>query len=231
MATSDIRKGPLYVDSTNNSVGIGTSSFSNKLHVESAGANYIVSRDSTSGGTAGVLLQNGSDTRGIRISGGDIQLHDHSANLTRLNIDTSGRVTMPYQPAFLASATGNANYTSVSFGTAFPANTAYKNVGGHYNTTTYRFTAPVDGFYLFCWSALTNNTTSQSRPTIMVNGSTSGHAGGFRPMAGNDPGALGNMFSTITYLSANDYVSAASDSGNLYFYGDAHSGFSGTLLS
>lgn len=33
MATSDIKKGPLYVDSTNNRVGIGTSSPDNPLHV------------------------------------------------------------------------------------------------------------------------------------------------------------------------------------------------------
>ena len=231
----------LYVDSTNNRVGIGTATPNEALTIEAP----------LSGDTGLAINYSGDNKAGITVNPttGQIQVGAHpdltSANAyylsfntassntvyERMKIDSSGRVTMPYQPALMASATGNSNFTSVSSSTAFPANTAYKNVGGHYNTTTYRFTAPVDGFYLFCWSALTNNTTSQSRPTIMVNGSTSGHVGGFRPMTGNDPGALGNMFQVITYLSVNDYVSAASDSGDLYFYGAQHNAFSGTLLS
>jgi len=65
-----------------------------------------------------------------------------------LKIDSSGRVTMPYQPAF------DAHYTSATSGGAgwakMPVWTGTSfNIGGHYSTSTGRFTAPVDGRYFF----------------------------------------------------------------------------------
>jgi hypothetical protein len=214
---------------SSNRVGIGTGSPTQKLHVESAGTNYIVSRDSTSGGIAGVICQNGSDTRGIRINNANLELYDFSAALARVVVDSAGRVTMPYQPAFLASATGTSNYTSVSSNTPFPANTAYLNRGNHYNTSTYRFTAPVAGVYIFTWAALKNSNQS-SRPQIHVNGGST-HPNGFRPISGNDTTGVSNgVYTMLVFLNASDYADLRSDSGSLYFYGDKHNGFAGVLI-
>ena len=74
---------------------------------------------------------------------GDVYLG--SANTTRMTIDASGRVTMPYQPAFYVRKSGGSglssgvqawNYTSL-------------NVGSHFNLSLGRFTAPINGKYLF----------------------------------------------------------------------------------
>ena len=217
----------LYVDSTNNKAAVGTTSPSTKFHVESAGANYITSRDSTSGGVAGVILQNGSDTRGIRINGNSLQLHDLSANLTRLNIDASGRVTMPYQPSFFAqwNAGGDA---SLSANTKVPAATMLHNVGNHYNTSQYRFTAPVAGIYLFSgqmWSKTNNN---NARFSFRKNGSTrlAQHGGAGVP---TDTGQQGIV---IVSLNANDYVEMFGDdfSHNVHAGGTPHTYWTGHLL-
>ena len=72
--------------------------------------------------------------------------HFKLANTTMLNIDASGRVTMPYQPAFHAGATSTVSYSS---GETVVFQTAYHNRGNHYNTSTGVFTAPVAGVYSF----------------------------------------------------------------------------------
>ena len=75
-----------------------------------------------------------------------IRIVDNTASATRLQIDSAGRVTMPYQPAFKAQwASSTFNYGS---GETF-WDTAIFNIGGHYNTSTGRFTAPVAGVYHF----------------------------------------------------------------------------------
>lgn len=57
----------------------------------------------------------------------------------------TGIVRMPGQPAFSAYASA-ATFDATRI---MPYNVATVNIGGHYNTSTYRFTAPVDGAYLF----------------------------------------------------------------------------------
>lgn len=182
------------------SVGIGNASPTNKLHVESAGANYIVSRDSTSGGTAGVILQNGSDTRGIRISGSSIQLHDHSANLTRLSVDASGHVTMPYQPFFSAYKNGN-QALSAHTPTKLTSWSPIYNVGSGWNASNNRWTAPAAGYYVIHVCAQ-SNVLGGLHVRVDVNGST-----GWCGDAWLDGGDVTGMTNTYyANLATNDYV-------------------------
>jgi len=69
-----------------------------------------------------------------------------------LLIDTSGRVTMPYQPAFSARASGSG--TNPGSNQTLPFTTVNVNTGGHYNTATSTFTAPIAGMYFFYFQAL-----------------------------------------------------------------------------
>ena len=67
-------------------------------------------------------------------------------NTDRLTIDSAGRVSMPYQPAF--SAWINTLSSSVASGGVIPFNATIFN-NGYFNTSTYAFTAPITGYYVF----------------------------------------------------------------------------------
>lgn len=60
-------------------------------------------------------------------------------------ITISTPVKIPNQPAFSAYASA----ATLDATRTMPYNVAVVNVGGYYNTSTYRFTAPVAGTYLF----------------------------------------------------------------------------------
>lgn len=64
-------------------------------------------------------------------------------------IDSAGRVTTPNQPSFHAYP--SSGFTGYGSGTyiVFPCNNASHNIGNHYDTSTYTFTAPVAGTYQF----------------------------------------------------------------------------------
>jgi len=73
-----------------------------------------------------------------------------------MTIDTSGRIQKHVIPAF--KAFGNSSYDSYSGGDTLQYHTAsgtgYFNRGGHYDTSTYTFTAPIAGLYHFRANAL-----------------------------------------------------------------------------
>tara|TARA_R110002124_G_scaffold50668_1_gene147143 strand:- start:123 stop:593 length:471 start_codon:yes stop_codon:yes gene_type:complete len=67
-----------------------------------------------------------------------------------MRIDSAGRVTQPYQPAFKAGRSTNytpSQNTAIVFNDASSAQ--HFNIGGHYSTSNGRFTCPVAGRYFF----------------------------------------------------------------------------------
>jgi hypothetical protein len=143
----------------------------------------------------------------------------------RMRIDSSGRVTMPYQPAFCAykSAVSNTSYGAGNIVSADMTSTKY-NVGGHYNTSNGRFTAPISGLYLF-WCSLFNNTASVARLRCDINGGA-GAWGQGQSAAYSDWAITG-----VAKLNAGDYVHLTSAyAGTTVFHDINHSSWGGYLI-
>tara|TARA_Y100001973_G_C4990816_1_gene228829 strand:+ start:70 stop:570 length:501 start_codon:yes stop_codon:yes gene_type:complete len=69
----------------------------------------------------------------------------HTGGTTSLTIDSSGRILQPTKPAFMARGNNNAYVQT----TPIPFPSVDFNIGSHYNNSTYKFTCPVDGVYMF----------------------------------------------------------------------------------
>jgi hypothetical protein len=138
-------------------------------------------------------------------------------NVDRITIDSSGRVLTPYQPAFRVRMSTNGN-TSVANGSVLPFDTAMYNVGSHFNTSTYRFTAPVSGVYAFSYHSYKNGSGNPSLIAARKNTDAL-----FRTR-NNDTGDVVIVAAFSTYLSANDYVDVVNDSGVTFVAYDNTSG-------
>lgn len=174
---------------------------------------------SVRGNTGGKLqLQSGDSSYGISIQ--------NVSAIDLLDIDGTGRVTMPYQPSFEAYTTSNTSSTGIIvFGS-----TAH-NTGNYYSTSTGRFTAPIAGKYLIISQTFINGTvTSTARQDIKVNGSTVVE-GKFKYQTSDYEH---NTLSRVLSLSANDYVEidlVSIPSSGVSLGGRAFTNFSGHLLS
>jgi len=92
-----------------------------------------------------------------------------TGGVSRLSIDSSGRVTTPNNPAFSVYVGGAAQNTALPSGSTMPYNTTTINIGSCFNTSTYRFTAPVAGTYLLSTYDI-GAATSTSRFFLFRNG-------------------------------------------------------------
>jgi hypothetical protein len=147
-----------------------------------------------------------------------------------MRIDSSGRVTKPYQPAFRAKLNNN-NYVAITNGSVLPFNSTELNIGGHFNTSTYRFTAPVSGSYMFHLMVYTKCDNSEDAyPGIRINGtrvvySYVAHVSG---VTGRQD--ITNVVSYLATLNSGDYVDAIIGGNGETYNGNEESNFCGFLL-
>lgn len=170
------------------------------------------------------LKQAGTDVARITANTTNLALATGSSNLDRLVIDASGRVTKPYQPYCLVGRNGgNVNAQTVPI----PWNQVVYNIGGHFNTSTYRFTAPVAGYYYASINAMAIG-TNPVEVALRINGGTAVNT--------RNGGGASNYNSTsatyVLYLAANDYIDAKVEGGYAMSGGDgyAYSGMCCYLL-
>ena len=237
----------LDVDASNDTVGIGTTVNTRKLNINAGSYGHMLldTADASHGiqilGQANAAANSGFDIqyaastglkiRTLAVKGISLQTSASASSPTEhLAIDTAGRVTMPNQPYFAAHMTGNSAYQVRTAGHVFDFNTTVYNVGSHFDTTNHRFTAPVNGKYLFTASFITNDGSPEGRITFYVNGANSVSSLQFGINGSNTGGGGGTNASSIIQLSASDYVDVRSQSGTTQFYEDNHSSFTGILL-
>ncbi len=228
----------LYRITSAGKVSIGTSS---------AGQQYLTV--GTSNGETGINLVEGSTNgrtyelitggSGGAFAGGAFGVYDRTAGAVRMLINSSGHVTKPYQPRFKA-VFSTATDTSYTINTILPYNTSVYNVGTHYNTSTYRFTAPVAGYYYFrAWGYATASAGARATMSIRLykNGSqdsstVTGDINIGSTAAGEVSIAGLNSYGTL-YLNAGDYVEAyctAYNNNSTFRIYTGHAGFEGYLL-
>jgi hypothetical protein len=210
-------------DSSGN-VGVGTTSPSLKLHVKSS-SNDVLMVESTN--TYSFLdFTNPTGTAGIGNSGNFMRFD--TGGTERMRIDSSGRVTMPYQPAFLAGFTSSGT-VSLGDATVIPFNAVSGgncyDTGGNFNTSSNRFTAPVTGTYVFSVGVKCQTTGGYS-VTLYKNGSgITNSQDGIASFAQD----LTMVLVVALKLSAGDYVEARTRNGSYTVYKN-HTYWSGYLI-
>lgn len=147
----------------------------------------------------------------------------------RLQVDTLGRVAMPFQPAFYASGSGTVAVSGTQHDELIPFTIADLNRGNYFNTSTSRFTAPITGVYYFWMQAATTTATSTGPEIyILKNGSP------LNTVAISYDSAFYNTFggSYIISLNANDYVqmSVRNNNGTSFTVEKGRSRFAGYLI-
>ncbi|QPX47974.1 hypothetical protein PQC13_gp009 [Synechococcus phage S-SRM01] len=208
------------------SLGIGTASPGTKLHLIGnqylQGGNYFT--DTTSGyfwagngSFAGGIYGSNSGNVTTIISPQTINFVTSSTQ--RLSIDSSGRITAPFQPSCSVYLSTNQNITSSTW-TQLNINTSRFNTGNNFNTSTYTFTAPVAGKYFisytvnFALDTTIVNSGSYLYTAIKVNGAFYHYGQGFRNSV---------IWKNDSTLSAGQLVNlAANDTVNLWAYSDGN---------
>ena len=200
------------------------------VNADGVGAAIALSGASTPAGS-GNLIFCIKDTSGIAntVAPSDV----------KMTIDNSGRVTEPLQPSFLAKGANNAYITTspIPFPTVSGGgiNAGAHNIGGHYNTSNYTFTAPIAGryfFYVHLGIVRGGSATAQMYPTLLVNGTGVAYSYAKIEVAPTANHYLNCSISQILSLAANDAVKVNfSQSGTgSYYNGPSESSFMGYLL-
>ena len=88
------------------------------------------------------------------------EIQDPTNSNTALEIDSSGRVIMPQKPHVNVDFGGTGAYLSHSANDVVKFDTVYAGDASLFNTSTYKFTCPVDGVYMAIIHLLIQTATS-----------------------------------------------------------------------
>lgn len=215
---------PLHIDTTNDRLGLGTTSPAQTLDVSGS----MAVSDATTA-TKRLQIDSGANSHTIHSAnyGSDMMdLNIEAENLIfntglvsvveRMRIDSLGRVSKPHQPAFDVS--GSNSHSAVS---VINWSNVKSNQGSHYNTTNGRFTAPVSGYYTF---SITVGSSSSYAADVQKNGSSYRRVEHINP-----PGFSWGTTSVVMHLSVNDYVDCNVVTGTVAA-NSPFGGFSGYFL-
>ena len=84
---------------------------------------------------------------------------NNAAGTTALKIDSDGVVYNPQKPFVSVQMDGSLGYLAHSAGDAIKFSAVHSGDATLYNTTTYKFTCPVDGIYLATYQVLIASAT------------------------------------------------------------------------
>ena len=198
-------------ETSDGNVGVGTSLPSGKLHVAggASNVNLYLSNDSYSS----YYYQNTGGSSGVAFPASQSYIWD-SGGTERMRIDSAGRVTMPYQPAFFVKG-----ITSTQFGTDYLiGNQTETNIGNHFNSSTHGFTAPINGTYVF-YARMSSESDNAHWVGIRLNGAQT------NPYALNYAQYTTSSSSVILTLSAGDLVIATTRYGGNTVYACEFTGY------
>ncbi len=148
-----------------------------------------------------------------------------------LSITAGGDVTTPMQPSFMAHKTSHLSLSGSGSAEGGGWSTTYlnggHNTGGHFNTTSGRFTVPVAGRYKFDANIMHGITSGDFQIWLCVNGNTS------TCVKSNSMQSTGGNWKQTTVtgifnLAANDYISIfirSSAAEQYAMYGSATAAF------
>jgi hypothetical protein len=149
----------------------------------------------------------------------------------RMRIDSAGRVTMPYQPYFEANFNGN--LFNVSANSKITQNREIYDLGGCYDPSNSRFTAPVTGRYFFSFHTIAYGNYINGHIMFRVNGSAPGNTTGTNHHFSSNEGSSAwhsvNMVHVLR-LSAGDYVEVWNGGTSIDYHGNAWNRWTGYLL-
>jgi len=145
------------------------------------------------------------------------EIKDSTGASTGLTIDGSGRVLTPAKPSFAAYLSSTVSYGSADAYQKITFDSTHYNVGGHYSTSTGRFTAPVTGIY-YLSGVVYIYSVPVAEMKFYVNGSSL-YRFAVNSNAGSSVNPNGSSGSVVAQLSANDYVelyAMATATGTIY---------------
>ena len=94
---------------------------------------------------------------------------DGSSYDLQFSVDgATGAVRKPKNPVFIAYRVSNYSLTTTETELVYESEKI--DIGGNYNPSNGRFTAPVDGLYEFAYASIAHNTNTVYRYTLKVNG-------------------------------------------------------------